>query len=96
MWESHAEIHIVSYETLRNDIEHILPDRFDLYVLDEAQKIKNPSTKAHRAVKHLTPEYRWVLTGTPIENTMDDVIALFSILKPGLFYDDERQLVQYV
>ena len=40
MWESHAETYIVSYETLRNDIEHIPPDRFDLYVLDEAQKIK--------------------------------------------------------
>ena len=87
MWGSHAEIYIVSYETLRNDIEHIPPDRFSLCVLDEAQKIKNPSTQSHRAVKSLTPEYRWALTGTPIENSVDDVVALFGVIKPGLFYD---------
>lgn len=89
MWESHAEIHIVSYEMLRNDIERIQPDKFDLYVLDEAQKIKNRATRVHRAVKRLSPTCRWALTGTPIENTVDDVVALFNVIKPGLFYDGD-------
>ena len=57
----------------------------DLYVLDEAQKIKNPNTNNHKAVKRLSPRYRWALTGTPIENSVDDVVAIFSVLKPDLF-----------
>lgn len=85
IWKSHAEIYIVSYETLRNDIATLSPNKFDLYVLDEAQKIKNPYTKTHSAVKRLAPKYRWALTGTPIENEVDDVIALFNVLKPRLF-----------
>ena len=84
-WRSHAEIHIVSYETLRNDIDGLSGDRFDLYVLDEAQKIKNPQTKVHHSVRWLTPKYRWALTGTPIENVVDDVVSIFNVLVPGLF-----------
>ena len=84
-WQSHAEIYIVSYETLRNDINLLPPEKFGLYVLDEAQKIKNPSTKAHRAVAQLTPKHRWALTGTPIENRVDDVVAIFDVLIPDLF-----------
>lgn len=84
-WQSHAEIYIVSYETLRNDINLLPPEKFGLYVLDEAQKIKNPSTKTHRAVAQLTPRHRWALTGTPIENRVEDVVAIFDVLIPDLF-----------
>ena len=87
-WKSHAEIYVVSYETLRNDIREFDVAKFDLCILDEAQKIKNPGTKIHRVAKLLTPKYRWALTGTPLENSADDVIALFSFLKPGLFHED--------
>ena len=84
-WLSHAEIHIVSYETLRNDIIGLDGDRFDLYVLDEAQKIKNPQTKTHQSIRWLSPKYRWALTGTPIENVVEDVVSIFDVLVPGLF-----------
>lgn len=88
MWKSNSEIYVVSYETLRNDVGTFDPTRFDLCVLDEAQKIKNPAAKVHRAVKQLSPKYRWALTGTPVENDEGDVIALFSFLKPGLFHEE--------
>lgn len=90
-WKSHAEIYVVSYETLRNDIREFDVAKFDLCILDEAQKIKNPGTKIHRVAKLLTPQYRWALTGTPLENSVDDVVALFSFLKPGLFYEDNGE-----
>ena len=90
MWKAPAEIYIVSYETLTRDIKDLPSDKFGLYILDEAQKIKNPNTQNHRAVKRLTPAYRWALTGTPIENSATDVAALFDVLKPGLFNRDER------
>ena len=95
-WRSHAEIYVVSYETLRNDIRELEHALFDLCVLDEAQNIKNPDTKIHRAIRRLKPKYRWALTGTPIENKVDDVIALFDVLKPGLFYNgDARWYTKY-
>lgn len=89
-WSSPAQIYIVSYETLRNDIfDNNIPDfapsKFDLYVLDEVQKIKNPKTKNHRAIKRLNPSYRWALTGTPIENSVEDVVNIFDVIKPNLF-----------
>ena len=84
-WKSPAEIYIVSYETLRNDVWGLARDKFDLLILDEAQKIKNPGTQTHLAVKQLIPQYRWALTGTPIENKVGDAVALFAVLKPGLF-----------
>ena len=96
MWKGHSEIYVVSYETLRNDVAGLSYDSFDLYVLDEAQKIKNPQTKTHRAVRRLKPKYRWALTGTPIENKVDDVVAIFDILKPDLFANDELKLSRTV
>ena len=84
-WKSHAEIYVVSYETLRNDIQEFDPANFNMCVLDEAQKIKNPNTRVHKAVERLMPKYRWALTGTPMENNEADVVALFSFIKPGLF-----------
>ena len=84
-WKAPAAVHIVSYETLAVDSADIPADHFDLCVLDEAQKIKNPATKNHRAVRRLAPKRRWALSGTPIENTSQDAVAIFSILVPGLF-----------
>jgi len=55
-----------------------------LLVLDEAQAIKNPSTRQTRAVKKLAAESRIALTGTPIENRLGDLWSLFDFLNPGL------------
>ena len=84
-WNAHAQVYIVSYETLARDSDTPKPDYFDLCVLDEAQKIKNPATANHRGVKRLTPKWRWALTGTPIENSVQDASAIFDVLVPGLF-----------
>ena len=88
-WEAPAEVYIVSYETLWRDVSDISADRFDLCVLDEAQKIKNPTTDNHKGVKSLNPEWRWALSGTPIENTAQDAVSIFSFLVPGLFSSTE-------
>ena len=84
-WRAPSEVCIVSYETLANDADDIPAYSFDHCVLDEVQKIKNPTTKNHKAVKKLNPKWRWALSGTPIENSIDDAIAIFSVLVPELF-----------
>ena len=53
-------------------------------ILDEAQAIKNPSTRQSRAVKKLRARNRLILTGTPVENRLDDLWSLFDFLNPGL------------
>ncbi|MEM1033149.1 MAG: DEAD/DEAH box helicase [Myxococcota bacterium] len=53
-------------------------------VLDEAQAIKNPGTRQSRAVKALASRWRLALTGTPVENRVGDLWALFDFLNPGL------------
>ena len=56
----------------------------DVVVLDEAQRIKNWSTKTAQAVKRLRSRYAFVLTGTPIENRIDELHSLMDFLNPGV------------
>jgi hypothetical protein len=58
--------------------------RWNLAALDEAQAIKNPSTRQSRAVKEIEAPRRVVLTGTPIENRLADLWSIFDFLNPGL------------
>jgi SNF2 family DNA or RNA helicase len=62
----------------------LLETDWRLVILDEAQTIKNPSTRQTRAVKQLQAEARIALTGTPVENRLADLWSLFDFLCPGL------------
>lgn len=87
-WERPFHVYITTYETLRTDINNqVLSEfnKFDCIILDEAQKIKNRETKTAKAVRWLQSKYRWALTGTPIENSLDDVKSLFEFIRPGTF-----------
>lgn len=86
-WIMPAHVYIVGYDTLRNDVEKgILPvdhlGKFDVVVLDEAQYIKNADNRRSRSVFKLKASWRWGLTGTPVENSIDDVISIFRFLRP--------------
>jgi SNF2 family DNA or RNA helicase len=93
-WKSPAHIYLTTYDTLRNDtinglVTTDILNSLDCVVLDEAQYIKNKSSGRSKAVRKTSPKLRWALTGTPIENKIDDVISIFSFVKPGLFKDKE-------
>jgi superfamily II DNA or RNA helicase len=67
---------IINYEQLLRDLEIVKRWGPDLVVLDEAQRIKNWATKTALSVKGLTPTYRLVLTGTPMENRIDELASI--------------------
>ncbi len=67
---------IINYEQLLRDLEIVRAWDPDLVVLDEAQRIKNWATKTALSVKGLTPDYRLVLTGTPMENRIDELASV--------------------
>lgn len=76
---------IANYEQIVQDsldINHRL--RPDIVVLDEAQRIKNWSTKTAQAVKRLESRYAFVLTGTPIENRIDELRSIVDFLDPSI------------
>lgn len=56
-------------------------------VLDEAHQLRNPKTKMFKAAMALTSQYRWALTGTPVQNSAEDCFSLFSFLKMAPFND---------
>ncbi|WP_377889860.1 DEAD/DEAH box helicase [Alkalihalobacillus sp. R86527] len=81
------DVWITSYPTLRQDISQYEEMQFDSVFLDEAQAIKNPATKTSQAVRHLRAKKRFALSGTPIENSLDELWALFHSIMPGFFPD---------
>lgn len=77
-------IHVVSYELLRRNISHYKALHFDTMVLDEAQLLKNDNTQKHKVISQLDFGHAIVMTGTPIENAVDDVWSYFYIIMPGM------------
>jgi superfamily II DNA or RNA helicase len=67
---------IINYEQLLRDLEVVREWNPELVVLDEAQRIKNWATKTALTVKGLAPPYRLVLTGTPMENRIDELASI--------------------
>jgi superfamily II DNA or RNA helicase len=67
---------IVNYDVVHRDLAAIQRSRYDLIVLDEAQRIKNWKTRAAKAVKQLSSDYAFVLTGTPLENRLEELHSI--------------------
>ncbi|MDA0347817.1 MAG: DEAD/DEAH box helicase [Verrucomicrobia bacterium] len=81
-WQGY-DIVFTSYTTLTRDIKWIAPLEFLAVIADEAQHIKNRRTKNARSLRSLKAKGRFLLTGTPIENSIQDLQSLFDFLLPG-------------
>lgn len=80
-----ADVFLTTYGTLRQDVELLAQVPFDLVVLDESQAIKNADTTTAKCARALRARQRLVMTGTPVENRIEDLFSQFSFLNPGLF-----------
>ncbi len=78
--------YLANYEQIRMDVEEIntilAPD---VIILDEAQRIKNWQTKTAISIKRLISPYAFVLTGTPVENRIDEIYSIVQFLDPHIF-----------
>ena len=79
-----AQVIISSYALLRLDFEVFDNITFDMLVLDEAQLIKNPRSQSAQAAYRLKAPFKLALSGTPVENKLDDMWSIFNFLNRGL------------
>lgn len=95
-WKMPTHVYVTTYSTFRNDLKRsVLPpegeETFDAVILDEAQYIKNPKSGRSKAVKKLMAKYRWALSGTPVENKLDDLASIFDFLYPGYLEPEDLE-----
>ena len=78
-----SSVTITSYGVLRLDQKKLNKKTWDIAVLDEAQNIKNPTSQSARAAFALKSNFRIALSGTPVENRLEDLWSLFEFTNPG-------------
>ena len=82
-------VRLANYELLNRDREYYDCPRgqggpmFDLVVLDESQRIKNKGNATSQAARSIPRRRNWALTGTPVENSQEDLVGIFEFLSPG-------------
>lgn len=91
-----VDIVVASYGVVRTDDAEFAAPEWAGVVLDEAQFVKNPATRIHRAVAALRADSVFAVTGTPIENGLDDLWALLALVAPGLYPSARRFREEYV
>jgi SNF2 family DNA or RNA helicase len=84
-----ADVVVTTYGTLRADIEKLKNVTFDVAIVDEAQAIKNAKSLAAVSTKQIKANLRIALTGTPIENSINDLLSILDYTNPGLLGSTE-------
>jgi superfamily II DNA or RNA helicase len=82
--QGEADVVITSYAILRLDVEALAAEAWDTVVLDEAQAIKNPESQAAQAAYRLRAGFRMTLSGTPVENRLEELWSQMHFLNRGL------------
>lgn len=90
------DVVITSYTLLQKDIETYCQTPFSYAILDEAQHIKNRGTRNAKSVKMIHAAHRLILTGTPIENSLEDLWSLMDYLMPGFLSTFDRFMEKYI
>ncbi|MBU2046178.1 MAG: DEAD/DEAH box helicase, partial [Bacteroidetes bacterium] len=90
------DVVITTYGITRVDVELMSQMYFHYVILDESQNIKNPSSKSFKAVKQLKSKHKLILSGTPVENTVNDLWTQMSFINPGLLGTQNFFLTDFV
>jgi SNF2 family DNA or RNA helicase len=84
VWEQ-CDVVVASIDTAKRQPHRdiVLNQPYDLVIIDEAHKLKNPKTKNYEFIKHLKKKFCLLLTATPVQNKLEEIFNLVSLLKPG-------------
>jgi len=82
-----ADLVLTTYQLLSNDLAFFRRREWALLVVDEAQNLKNPDSQLSRSIRNVPAAGRLALTGTPMENNLQDLWSLFDWINPGLLGD---------
>jgi superfamily II DNA or RNA helicase len=82
--DDEANLIITTYALLRGDQEKLAAKKWDIVILDEAQAIKNPQSQVAQAAFKIDAGFRLTLTGTPVENRLDELWSQLHFVNPGL------------
>ncbi|EAY14498.1 F/Y-rich N-terminus family protein [Trichomonas vaginalis G3] len=81
------DVLITNYELIINDTEVFSQFNWSFLIVDEAQRLKNQNSKLFSALANVHSDHRILLTGTPIQNTLEELVSLLEFLHPGEFQD---------
>src|SRR5574344_915596 len=90
------DIVITSYALVRRDIEKLKKYQFRYVILDESQNIKNALSQTAQSVKRLNSQHKLALSGTPIENKLEELWSVFDFLMPGFLFSVSEFNFRYV
>jgi superfamily II DNA or RNA helicase len=93
---SNYDVVITTYGISRIDIDLFQAFFFDYVILDESQNIKNPSSKSYQAVRLLKSRFKLILSGTPVENSVNDLWTQMSFTNPGLLGSQQFFINEFV
>lgn len=79
-----ADVVVTTYGVVRREIEALEGIRFESVILDEAQAIKNPHSSVSKAARQLRAAHRLAVSGTPVENRLEELWSIFEFLNPGM------------
>lgn len=82
-----ADVVITTYSLLLRDVEFVEEHLFNVAIFDEAQAIKNPITASYHAARRVKARVKFPVSGTPLENNLQDLWAHFNLTMPGFLYD---------
>ena len=90
------DIVITSYALIRRDIAKLKKYEFRYIILDESQNIKNPESLTAQSIKQLEAKHKLALSGTPIENKLEELWSVFDFLMPGFLLTMSEFNYRYV
>ncbi len=90
------DVVITSYALVRRDIEELKKHEFRYVILDESQNIKNATSQTSKSVKELRSKHRLALSGTPIENRLEELWSVFDFLMQGFLFEANEFNHRYV
>lgn len=94
-FEDGDTVYLTTYETVVAQQEIFLKLNFDSIIIDEVQYIKNLRTQRYQALKKLNSHFKLALSGTPIENNLEEFWTIFDLLNPGLLGSLSKFMSQY-